>query len=338
MGTFSGRATDAGFFKLTFVIGSVIQLCGIFLISWCKTYWQVLLAQGVCVGIGNGLVFVPSVALASTYFFKNRAVALGLCASGSATGGLVFPAIAQQLLPKVGFPWTIRVMGFVMMVGMIAAATLMKPRLPPRKSGPLIEWAAFAELPFFFFCLSAFFLFWGVYVGFYYVGSFAREILHTSQTTNIDLLLTMNGVGVPARIIPAYFSDRTFGPLNSILPFAAIAGVVLFSWAAVDTVTGVWIFAVVYGALAAGVQGLFPAVLTSLTSEPRKQGVRTGMGFGVAGFACLSGPPIAGALIGVKEGSYLYTQVFAGSSMVAAFVMLNICRYTQVGFKLKEKI
>jgi len=49
----------------------VIQLCGIFLTSWCKTYWQVLLAQGVCVGIGNGLVFVPSVALASTYFFKN---------------------------------------------------------------------------------------------------------------------------------------------------------------------------------------------------------------------------------------------------------------------------
>jgi len=250
----------------------------------------------------------------------------------------VFPAIAQQLLRKVGFTWTVRVMGFVMMVGMISAATLMKPRLPPRKSGPLIEWTAFAELPFLFFCLSAFFLFWGVHVGFYYVGSFAKEILYTSQTTSIDLLLTMNGVGLNARTILGYFSDRTFGPLNSILPFAAIAGVVLFSWAAVDTVTGVWIFAVVYGALAAGVQGLFPAVLTSLTSEPRKQGVRTGVGFGVAGFACLSGPPIAGALIGVKGGSYLYAQVFAGSSMVAAFVMLNICRYTQVGFKLKAKI
>lgn len=77
----------------------------------------------------------------------------------------------------------------------------------------------------------------------------------------------MDGVGFPARIIPAYFSDRTFGPLNSILPFAAIAGVALYSWAAVDGVTGVWFFAIVYGALAAGIQGLFPAVLTGLTRD-----------------------------------------------------------------------
>lgn len=62
------------------------------------------------------------------------------------------------------------------------------------------------------------------------------------------------------------------------------------------------------------------------------------MGFGVAGFACLSGPPIAGALIDAKRGSYLYAQVFAGSSMVTAFIFLNIRRYTQVRFKLKAKI
>ena len=105
MGPFSGRATDAGFYKLTFVVGSVIQLLGMFMTSLCKTYWQVLLAQGVCVGIGNGLVFVPSVALASTYFLKNRSLALGVAASGSATGGLVFPAIAEQLLLKIGFQW-----------------------------------------------------------------------------------------------------------------------------------------------------------------------------------------------------------------------------------------
>lgn len=148
----------------------------------------------------------------------------------------------------------------------------------------------------------------------------------------------MNGVGLPARIIPAYFSDKKFGPLNSIMPFAAIAGVVLYSWIAVDTVTGVWIFAVVYGVLAAGVQGLFPAVLTSLTADPMKAGVRAGMGFGVAGIACFSGPPLAGALIERGNGSYMYAQIFAGSSLLVAFMTLSICRWTQVGFKLKAKI
>ncbi len=108
MGTFSGRALDAGFFKITFIIGTVIQLVGVFMTSLCKTYWQVLLAQGVCVGIGDGLVLVPTVALAATYFLKNRTLALAAAAGGSATGGVIFPAIAQQLLPKIGFPWTVR--------------------------------------------------------------------------------------------------------------------------------------------------------------------------------------------------------------------------------------
>lgn len=158
------KLQDAGFFRLVFIAGSVLQLFGIFMTSLCKTYWQLLLAQGVCVGLGNGLSFVPSVALASTYFLKNRSMALGIIGSGTATGGLVFPAIAQRLIPTIGFAWTVRVMGFVMLFGTVAAASLFKPRLPPRKTGPIVEWTAFAELPYMFYALSTFFLFWGVFV------------------------------------------------------------------------------------------------------------------------------------------------------------------------------
>lgn len=85
-------------------------------------------------------------------------------------------------------------------------------------------------------------------------------------------------------------------------------------------------------------QGLFPAVLTSLTADPMKAGVRAGMGFGVAGVACFTGPPLAGALIEKGNGSYIYAQIFAGGSMLIATIALGICRWTQVGFKLKAKI
>jgi hypothetical protein len=176
------------------------------------------------------------------------------------------------------------------------------------------------------------------YQGFYYVGSFARDFLGANQTTSINLLLTMNGVGLPARLVPAYFSDRTFGPLNTIMPLTALSGVVLYSWIVVDTMTGVWIFAAIYGSLAAAVQGLFPAVLTSLTEDPMKAGVRAGMGFGVAGPASFSGPPLAGALIEKASGSYIYAQIFSASSMMVALLTLSICRWSLVGFKLKAKI
>jgi hypothetical protein len=75
------RATDAGFFRLTFIIGMIIQLVGIFMTSLCITYWQVFLAQGICISLGNGLVFIPSITICSTYFLKNRALALGVAAA-----------------------------------------------------------------------------------------------------------------------------------------------------------------------------------------------------------------------------------------------------------------
>jgi hypothetical protein len=145
VGTFSGRATDYGLFRVTVIAGSVLQLLGAFMTSLSTKYWQLVLAQGLCIGMGNGLVFCPALAVLSTYFTKKRSFAIGIAASGSSTGGLVYPVIFQQLLPKIGFPWTVRVLGFVMLGLQAIYLTLMKSRLPPRKSGPLVEWMAFKD-------------------------------------------------------------------------------------------------------------------------------------------------------------------------------------------------
>lgn len=175
-------------------------------------------------------------------------------------------------------------------------------------------------------------------MGFYFVGSFGRNILHTSQSTSINLLLTMNGVGVMSRIIPNFISDRWTGPLNLMIPFCVIAATVLYCWMAVTTVSGLWMFTVFYGIFAAGLQGLFPVVLTSLTKDPQKVGVRTGMGFAVAGTAILTGPPLAGALIGADGGKYFGLQAFAASSMLVGSVILAGCRWSKVGWKGLAKV
>ena len=155
IGTFSGRATSYGLFRTTFITGSILQLLGVFMTSLSTKYWHLFLAQGILTGLGNGLVFCPTISVASTYFSTKKSLALGLVASGTATGGLVFPVIVQQLLPKIGFPWTVRVIGFIMLAIMAATLTLTKPRLPPRKSGPLVEWAAFRELPYALFSIGS---------------------------------------------------------------------------------------------------------------------------------------------------------------------------------------
>ncbi|KAJ9611445.1 hypothetical protein H2200_004629 [Cladophialophora chaetospira] len=336
MGTWTGRALDAGFFRIQFILGSIISAAGLFLLSLCTTFWQIFLAQTLCVGFGFGLSFVPTLALVSTYFDKKRSTALAVAVTGSCTGGLVFPAIAQTMFPKAGFPWAIRTIAFVQLACSIAAGLVLKPRLPPRRSGPIVEWSAFTEAPYTLYLIGTFLYFWSVYVGWFFIGTFAKNTLGASQATSINLLMVLNGVGLIGRMLPAYVAQKWTGGLNLMIPFAMAASVVLFCWIAVDSVTGLWIFAVIYGVLAHGIQSLFPTVLTSLTKDQTKAGARSGMGFTIVGFAVLTGPPIAGALIETNGGKFVGMQIYSAATMVASAVALLLVRWVLVGWKRKK--
>ena len=49
----------------------------------CVLYWQVVLTQGGCVGLGSGLIFVPSVAVGTAVFSEERAIAVGIASPAS---------------------------------------------------------------------------------------------------------------------------------------------------------------------------------------------------------------------------------------------------------------
>ncbi|KAK0517480.1 hypothetical protein JMJ35_000635 [Cladonia borealis] len=334
IGTFSGRATDYGLFRPTVFLGSFLQVLGVFMTSLSTKYWQLFLAQGICTGVGNGLVFCPCLAVVSTYFSKRRSLAIGIGASGTATGGIVYPVIVQQLLPKIGFAWTVRIQAFVMLTISIIALGFLRTRLPPRKSGPIVEWSAFKELSYDLFTIGMFLIFWALYFAIYYIGSFGRNILHISESSSINDLLIINGVGLFGRLIPNHLADRFFGPLNVIIPFAFICGLLLYCWAAVTSPGGLIGFAVTYGLFAAAIQGLFPSVVASLTTDLKKAGVRMGMVFSAISFASLTGPPLGGALIQNDNGRYLDAQMWAGSSLMVGFLMLIASRVVAKGWGL----
>lgn len=78
------------------------------------------------------------------------------------------PSIPQTYLFS-GFPWAVRCSGFIALCFAIAINLLLRPRLPPRKSGPIMEWAAFREPPYVLFSIGMFLIFWALYFGFFYV-------------------------------------------------------------------------------------------------------------------------------------------------------------------------
>ena len=171
VGSFSGRALDAGFYRTILIIGCSLQVLSVFTTSISTEYWQLFLSQGICKGLGDGVLFCPTVSLVATYFSKKRALAMACTASGAATGGLVFPLIAQQLLPRIGLSWTVRVMAFVILFNSSIVISIARVRLSPRRLGPLIEWTAFQEMPYSLYCIGMFFNLWAVYNAYFYVSS-----------------------------------------------------------------------------------------------------------------------------------------------------------------------
>ena len=100
-------------------------------------------------------------------------------------------------------------------------------------------------------------------------------------------------------------ADKLFGPVNTLISVTLCAGLSLYTWISVSSLNGLFAFCTVYGFFAAGVQSLFPAACASLSStDMSKVGIRTGMCFSLVSVACLTGPPIAGALVQRREGDF----------------------------------
>ncbi|TVY88745.1 Fujikurins efflux protein, partial [Lachnellula willkommii] len=168
IGAFSGRAMDAGYYYHFTITGLILQLIGIFMTSLVSEYWQLMLAQGICQGLGSGLVITPTMAVVATYFSTKRAVAMCGVSSGSATGGIIFPLIARQLLGRIGIGWTVRIFGFVCLANAAITLAIIKPRNIPRREGALIALGSFRDAWFSVFALAMFLLMLGFYFMYYY--------------------------------------------------------------------------------------------------------------------------------------------------------------------------
>ncbi|KAK4242543.1 major facilitator superfamily domain-containing protein [Achaetomium macrosporum] len=338
MCTLSGRLADAGYVKSTIIAGCFLVVFGTFMTSLCKEYWQIFLAQGLCTGLGLGIIFMPPLSVINSYFVTLRSSAIGISACGTGLGSVVFPATIQYLIPRVGFPWAVRCVGFITLFISLLAVVILRPQLRPRKSGPLIEWDAFKEGPYLLYNLGAFLFFWALYFGYFYINAYARNVIHFSTTDSVQLLLITNGMSVPSRPVAGYLADRHFGPINLYTFHTLVLGCLIFAWTGVKTRTGMYVFSVFYGLAVGAAQGLFSGALASLTKDPRKMGTRFGMVCTIVAFASLAGPPTAGAIIDKSGGRYLYAQVWGGLVIVLASLILAGARCAVSGFRLWVKI
>lgn len=339
VGAFSGRLLDAGLFVPTFMVGCVCHLLGIFLMSLSTKYWQLMLTQGVLTGLGGGIFFCPCIGLVATYFSKRRAIAVGLATTGNSVGGMIYPILSRELLPRLGFAWTTRILGFMNMAGLVVCLIFMRPRLPPRPSGPLIDLSAWRESMYTCFVVGMMGAVWSLYFVLYYLAPYGADVLNMPFSSATILVLLMNGCGIPTRIIPALIAQRV-GPLNVLIPAVTITALLVYCWAGVTSSTGLYAFAVVYGLSNGSFQCLLPTTVASLTKHLNMVGTRLGMCFSALSFAALTGGPVGGAIISAAGGdrhAYICAIMWAAAAATIGAGIIFAGRIITFGWRLRVK-
>lgn len=127
---------------------------------------------------------MPTMSLAGTYFVKKRPFALAICAMGNSVGGLVFAAILQQTIPKLGYGWAMRICGLVVMASSIPSIFVLRPMKLKRVGGPIIEWGAFRETEYSFLSISVFLSYLGMWAPVFYVSFYLLAIPATGSGTS----------------------------------------------------------------------------------------------------------------------------------------------------------
>ncbi|KAH1497207.1 hypothetical protein KXV92_009396 [Aspergillus fumigatus] len=292
--------------------------------SLCRKYYQAILAQGILGGLSTGFIFTPSLAAIGHYFQKKRGLAMGICAAGSSLGGLLFPIALKHALysRRLGFGWGVRVVGFVVLGLLAIACTLVREALPPRK-GRLFLLRAFLQPSYSFLVAAVFLSFWGMWVPYFFIVSFAIQKIHMGGNLAFYTLSIVNAGSLLGRIIPGFLADR-FSRLNMLVCVYAANSIMLPSWIRITTAASLIAWAAVFGFVSGAIISLYPVSIAQLAPRPQEIGTYMGQASAAVSVAGLTGTPIAGALI--RSYGYEAAALFAGLSMVVCTCLAAVSR------------
>lgn len=336
-GLIAGPIYDRGYLRLLLLTGSFMIVFGLMMLSLCTEFWQALLAQAFCIGIGAGLLFTPTVSLIPTWFSTHIGLAVGIASSGSSLGGVIFPIVLYKLIGEVGFPWAVRIIGFIALATFIIPLAVMRVRVRAPKPRAVVDWDAFRDAPFMVFTLALLIVFIGNAVLIFYISFYPEDRGFTNESLAFYMAAIFNAGSVLGRIAPNALSDR-IGVFNTIAPVTLLLGVTVLCMLAVRNEAGMIVEAIVTGFFSGVVVALPPVCFRVLTKNPSMIGTRIGQGFAIGGIGLLIGGPSAGAILG-KGDSLDWTGLwtYGGVAGCVAGLIFFCVRVMRAGFGLKVK-
>ncbi|OAX38725.1 MFS general substrate transporter [Rhizopogon vinicolor AM-OR11-026] len=324
----TGRLFDLGYFKIPCFATSCVLVACTFVIAECTQYWQFFLVQGLVTGVSCGIIISPALVVVSHWFSpKRRGFALGVAAVGSSAGSTLFPAAAQNLIPLIGFKWTVRVFGFILIATLGAANILIERRLPPSNiHGGLFNLKAFRNKAFTFYCISGIMVSLGLLTELTYMSVSAVEI-GVSEDFSFYIISISNAASAVGCLSAGIIGDK-IGAINIMAPSMALAGIMTFVWPFAKTESQLIAVTAIYGFSCGAFISLHTVPAVAM-GEIEDAGHRVGMFMSLAALGAIAGPPISGALIS-PTGGFVMAGYYAGGTIMVSVVLLLVTRYLQI--------
>lgn len=191
-------------------------------------------------------------ALITRSFQKRRSIAVGLTTCGAPVGGILYTIIFQAVVPKLGFAWTARVLGFFMLGTYVIALPLLlwgatnTASLSSSQKRKLWDKSALKDPSFWLYSTSTFATFLGYLVPYFYMPTYAQTMLGTNAHLASYTLIASQAASVPGRLL-AGLAANYFGVMVTWTGCAMISGIVTLAWIGVDSYAGYIIFCAFYG-------------------------------------------------------------------------------------------
>lgn len=278
-GAVSGPLADRFGLRAVLWPGAAAYALAVLGVGSCGAYWQLLLCQGLLVGVSAGAVFVPCVSAVAHYFRRRRGLAMALASAGSPLGGVVFPLLLGRLLhgTDIGFRWSQRAVAALVAVVLLGCCACFRPGAR-RRSGPLILLSAFRIPAYTLQVCAMVFLFLGVFTPYVFLAEYGvRQGMPEELATYMFAI--MNAGSFLGRMLGGLVSLR-LGPFNVMVLASFLAATSLFLWLCISSTPALVVFAAAYGALSGVLIGIMIATLGHSAPHPGQVCYETSFAYG----------------------------------------------------------
>lgn len=239
----------------------------------------------------------------------------------------------QSLFPRLGWGWSVRVLGFIVLAVCGCANFLIRSRLPPiQGASARPDFNIFRNRAFALTTIGMFLLEFALFIPLTYISSYARS-RGFSEAFSFQILPILNAASAFGRALPGYWGDKIGAfNINMIMCIMSIVSCLAIWLPAGSYKAGLILFAVTFG-FASGSNVSITPVCIGLLCKTQNYGRYYATCYTVVSFACLVGVPIGGNILTSNGGDYWGVIVFTGFVYLGAFISLYFAKVCKVGWK-----